>query len=116
MARSSDLETFMAFSLKAAKVADFEREYVFRGIKGDRKWRFDFAWPDRKIALEVDGGAYSGGRHTRSTGFTEDCRKLNEAAVCGWRVARVTGEMVTSGEALVIVEQLLEQIDNRKEQ
>ncbi|BBU05363.1 hypothetical protein [Aeromonas veronii] len=33
-----------------------------------RKWRFDYAWPTRMIALEVHGGIHSGGRHTRGGG------------------------------------------------
>lgn len=55
-----------------------------------RRWRFDFAWPDRMLAVEIDGGAFSGGRHTRGTGFVEDCRKLNAATLMGWRVLRFT--------------------------
>lgn len=55
-----------------------------------RRWRFDFAWPSKLLAVEVDGGVFSGGRHTRGAGFIEDQRKLNAAAVLGWRVLRVT--------------------------
>lgn len=56
-----------------------------------RRWRFDLAWPGRMIAVEVDGGVWSGGRHTRGAGFSEDCRKLNAATLLGWRVLRFTG-------------------------
>lgn len=51
-----------------------------------RKWRFDFAWPDAKVAVEVDGGqwAFRGGRHATDA----DREKLNEAAAMGWRVFR----------------------------
>jgi hypothetical protein len=57
-----------------------------------RKWRFDFAWPDKKIALEVEGGVWTGGRHTSSKGFLGDMEKYNAAAVDGWRVLRTTPE------------------------
>ena len=54
-----------------------------------RRWRFDYSWPEAKIALEVEGGIWSGGRHTRSKGFIGDMAKYNHAARLGWRVMRV---------------------------
>lgn len=81
-----------------------ERELVFHPT---RKWRFDFAWPREKVALEVDGGVFTGGRHTRSTGFQEDCVKFNEAALLGWSVLRVTTTHVGSGVALRWVEKMM---------
>jgi very-short-patch-repair endonuclease len=54
-----------------------------------RRWRFDYAWPEVKIALEVEGGIYTGGRHTSSSGFVKDMAKYNRAAVLGWRVLRI---------------------------
>jgi hypothetical protein len=59
-----------------------------------RHWRFDYAWPDQMVALEVDGGVYTQGRHTRGAGFEEDCRKMNTAAAVGWLVFRVTPQML----------------------
>lgn len=58
-----------------------------------RKWRFDYAWPfvngkEAKIALEIEGGIWSGGRHTRGRGYIDDMEKYNEAARLGWRVFR----------------------------
>lgn len=57
-----------------------EREYRFC----DRRWRFDFAWPAQRVAVEVNGGryAFAGGRHA-SEG---DMEKLRRAAALGWRV------------------------------
>lgn len=54
-----------------------------------RRWRFDYAIPSHKIALEVEGGVFTGGRHTRSKGFIGDMEKYNEAARLGWTVVRV---------------------------
>lgn len=51
-----------------------------------RKWRFDFAWPDLKVALEVQGGVFVQGRHTRGAHLRKEHEKLNAAAVAGWRV------------------------------
>lgn len=55
-----------------------------------RLWRFDWAWPLMLLALEVDGGVWSGGRHTRGAGWLKDAEKLNNAAALGWRVFRST--------------------------
>lgn len=54
-----------------------------------RRWRFDYAILSHKIALEVEGGVFTGGRHTRSKGFLGDMEKYNEAARLGWTVVRV---------------------------
>ena len=63
------------------------REYKFHSV---RRWRFDYAIPAYKIALEVEGGVWVNGRHTRPKGFLGDIEKYNMAAVMGWRVLRVT--------------------------
>jgi hypothetical protein len=62
------------------------KEYYFHPV---RKWRFDYALPELKIAIEVEGGVWSGGRHITGTGFLGDCDKYNSAAVMGWIVIRV---------------------------
>lgn len=62
-------------------------EYRFHG---SRRWRLDFAWPEQRVALEVDGGVWTGGRHTRGAGWTADTEKLNTAQAEGWRVLRCT--------------------------
>ncbi len=53
-----------------------------------RKWRFDFAFVDHKVALEVEGAIWTGGRHTRGKGFTNDMIKYNSAGAMGWIVLR----------------------------
>jgi hypothetical protein len=72
-----------------------------------RQWRFDYAWPDRRVALEIEGGVYSGGRHVRGKGFEADAEKYNHATLCGWRVFRVTTSMLSDGRALALLEQAL---------
>jgi very-short-patch-repair endonuclease len=54
-----------------------------------RKWRFDFAWPAQRVALELDGGAAVFGRHSRPAGMRADNEKLNTAQVMGWVVLRI---------------------------
>lgn len=63
------------------------KEFKFHPV---RKWRFDYAIPEHKIALEVEGGVWTGGRHTSSVGFLKDMEKYNTATLMGWRVFRTT--------------------------
>ena len=61
----------------------------------NRRWRFDFAHRPSKTAIEIEGGVWSGGRHTRGSGYVGDCQKYNEAALLGWTVLRLTPELIT---------------------
>lgn len=97
----SDLEAHLLFQMRAVGIPEMKREYEFHP---DRKWRFDFADPKIKLAVEVEGGVYSRGRHTRGSGFIQDCAKYNEAALLGWRVLRIPGPLVESGEGLMLIE------------
>jgi very-short-patch-repair endonuclease len=54
----------------------------------ERKWRFDFAMPHFKVAIEVDGSIWTSGRHTRGSGWVKDTEKLNLACCMGWRMLR----------------------------
>lgn len=55
-----------------------------------RRWRFDFAWVQQKVALEVEGGIWTNGRHVRGRGFLNDMEKYNAATAGGWRLIRTT--------------------------
>ena len=57
-----------------------------------RKWRFDYAFVDQKVALEIEGAIWTGGRHTRGIGYKKDMEKYSEAAILGWCVIRITPE------------------------
>lgn len=100
----SHLEETLALHIRAAGLPPPVREYRFHPT---RRWRFDFAWPESQVALEIDGATWTGGRHTRGAGYQADCEKLNEAAVLGWRVFRTTASMVRSGYALRLLESVL---------
>ncbi len=69
-----------------------------------RKWMFDFAWKSYMTALEIEGGTWTQGRHSRGRGYEDDCEKYNEATLLGWRVLRVTTGMVTRGEVWGLLE------------
>lgn len=101
MSKKSRLEEAMDRQIFDKGLPDPDREVRF---SDDRKWRFDFAWPEMMVALEVEGGVYNQGRHTRPKGFEEDCVKYSMAAIKGWTVIRATGNMIKSGVAIKLVE------------
>lgn len=75
-------------------------EYKFHDV---RRWRFDYAWPTHKIALEIEGGIWTGGRHTRGKGFIADLEKYNTASSIGWRIFRITpAQLFTANTAQFI--------------
>jgi len=102
--RVSVLEQIMLTQIEAAQLPTPDLELRFHPV---RRWRFDFAWIGQRLALEVEGGTWSGGRHTRGSGFEADTEKYNAATLEGWRVLRVTGNQVKKGQALVWLEQAL---------
>lgn len=61
-----------------------------------RKWRFDWAWLAQKVALEVQGGLFIQGRHSRGAALLKEHEKLNEAAAQGWRVLFVVPAQLES--------------------
>lgn len=83
-----------------------ERELAFAKAVG-RKWRFDFAWPKHKLALEVEGGVFTGGRHTRGKGFLGDMAKYNAAVSLGWRVARCVPSTLCDTDTVDMLRELL---------
>lgn len=55
-----------------------------------RRWRFDRAHLGAKVAIELEGGIWTQGRHTRGAGYKADCEKYNAAQAAGWTVFRLT--------------------------
>lgn len=96
-ARRTALEDELALQLRAAGV-EYQREVpVWPG----RNWRFDFAVPSHRIAIEVQGGIWRAkGAHNTGGAITRDCEKAAHAAILGWRVMPVTGDQVRKGLAL----------------
>lgn len=81
-ARSDAEEEFLvAWGLHGVPGTDICREYRFHPV---RRWRFDFAWPSQRVAVEIDGR----GRHQSVAGVRRDCEKINTAILSGWRVLR----------------------------
>ena len=96
-------EEILSVQLKALNIR-FEREYLFHP---KRKWRADFHILEQKILIEVEGGIWSGGRHTRGKGYIGDMEKYNAATTLGFQVLRFSTEQVKSGLAVRQIEQLV---------
>lgn len=84
------------------------REFSFaKHFTPRRNWRFDFAWPGKFIALEVEGAVWVRGRHTRGSGFLKDMEKYNAAALHQWRVFRTTPDKLTDLSTVRLVGEAL---------
>ncbi|MFA3075286.1 endonuclease domain-containing protein [Acinetobacter pittii] len=99
----SEGEAALVQHLKSHKIG-FEQEYKFHPT---RKWRADFLITGTKILIEVEGGIWSGGRHTRGKGYIGDMEKYNSASMMGFTVLRFCTEQVTSGIAIQQIELLM---------
>ena len=91
MTRTSILEFRVIATLnqieRRYRLPELKREYRFHPV---RMWRFDFAYPDKKVAIECEGGVWTQGRHTRGAHYGQDCDKYNAAVLLGWKVLRYT--------------------------
>jgi very-short-patch-repair endonuclease len=90
---SSELEELFARKMAGT---GFIREHRFAP---PRRWRFDFAWVEKRLAVEIDGGNWNNGRHNRGSARDAENEKMNSAQLLGWRVLHFTGAAVKNGEA-----------------
>lgn len=91
--KTKDYEAIISSALNILGIKHI-REYKFLH---DRRFRFDIAIPEHNIAIEFEGGVWSGGRHTRGKGYINDAKKYNLATMHGWKLLRYTTED-TKGE------------------
>jgi hypothetical protein len=80
-----------------------EPELEYQIVK-DRKYRWDFAWPLWRVALECNGGVWSGGAHGRRSGILRDYEKANLAAVLDWLCLYTTPDQLCTSETLTMLE------------
>jgi hypothetical protein len=106
----SNAEILLAEQLRQAGIP-FKQEYRFAP---PRRWRADFfidwslldpLWSP--VLIEIDGGGYVAGRHSRGAGMAADCEKQSAAAILGYRVIRATPRQVENGTALSWIRQAL---------
>ena len=78
-----------------------------------RKWAFDFACQSIATAIEIEGGVFARGRHSRGVGMVADMQKYNTAQLFGWIVLRYTPEQFAAGEWLHDVEVAKRRIEKK---
>lgn len=111
MPKKSKLEEKLAEQIADARLPTPIREYRFHET---RRWRVDFAWPSHNLLVEVEGGVFSRGRHTRGLGFIKDCTKYNTATLMGFRVLRFPGVLVYDGSAIAFIKQALDWVGSER--
>ena len=79
-------------------------------ILSDRKFRWDWAWPDKRVALEIQGGVWVHGKHGRGSGIVKDHEKMNLAVVAGWRVLQVQPKNLMTTQTAQWIRALLEAV------
>lgn len=82
-------------------------EYAFAQDTEGRRWRVDWCFVRHHVAVEVEGGSFVGGRHTRGAGFRNDMEKYNSLACHGFRLLRVLPEQIANGQALTWCDRIL---------
>ncbi len=87
----------LAAIIRCLDIPEPVREYRFHPA---RRWRLDYAWPDFRLAVEIEGGVWINGRHVRGSGFMNDMEKYNELTLMGWSLLRFTPRQLRNGEAV----------------
>ena len=80
-------DIFLRYLQQELKPHSVVSEFRFHST---RRWRFDYALPVCRVAIEIDGGVWTYGRHNRASGYLKDLEKMNSAAALGWRVLHFT--------------------------
>lgn len=102
-------EDLLDFHVRAWQLPPATPEYRF---SESRDWRFDRAWPEFKVAVEIEGlvphwKLAGGGHHQRPAGYARDCEKYNAAQAQGWTLLRFTPIQVKAGYAIREIEAAL---------
>lgn len=101
----SHLEDDLLFQIRAVGLPEPTREY--RAIEG-RKFRWDFAFIEQRLLVEVSGAVYvPNTAHTSGKGISRDCEKANLATLAGWRQLTFTATMIKDGTAITMIEEAL---------
>jgi very-short-patch-repair endonuclease len=79
----------------------------------ERMWRFDFSYPDVRLAVEIEGLVHNGfSRHTTISGFEEDAWKYAEATLLGWTVIRFSQNQIKTIKCLDLIEKIHNRLNN----
>ena len=102
---ASMTDMFQRYLMSEMPGVEVVKEHMFHYT---RKWRFDYAIPELKVAIEIDGGVWDYGRHNRPHGYINDMEKLNTAASMGWLVLRFTSQDRLMMPTLLLIKKTVE--------
>lgn len=102
---ASCTDLFQRYLMSEMPGVEVVKEYMFHYT---RKWRFDYAIPELKVAIEIDGGVWDYGRHNRPQGYINDMKKLNNAISLGWYVLRFTTHDRMTNTTLSLIKKTVE--------
>lgn len=83
---------------------EFIREYRFNSA---RKWRADFCIPRFKILIEIMGGTWAQGKHSRGAGQRNDYEKNNSAVALGYTCLYYSSDMIRDNPGQILDDVLL---------
>ena len=86
-----------AFACDLTRLTGVKHEFEYRFAAPDRQWRADIAFPSVKVAIEIDGGLWTYGRHNRAASMLGDMEKGNGYAARGWIVFHTPWEWIYGG-------------------
>lgn len=110
-AQEQEANDAMAWHLTQLNAPAFQREYFF--AKPERQWPADFAWPEHRLIVEIDGGLWINGGHSRGRGRLRDMERDNWCVMHEWKVLRFSAEDARNGNAALIVVDYLRKLDQR---
>ena len=107
-------QTYFGAWIKQHGLPPPTNEHPFHPSRG---WRFDFAWPAFRVALEVEGGIFGGtdpktgrkfkGAHSSVGGILRDIEKYNEGVAHGWRILRTPPDRLFSDTTVDLLRRTL---------
>jgi len=98
--RYAMFEAILRREAKLCRWPDPVTEFKFHPV---RKWRSDFAFPESLLLIEIEGGFWVAGRHSRGGGGIKDMEKYNEASILGYRILRFTPQQTNSMFAIEVI-------------
>lgn len=100
-ARYPQLNLEREYSSIEAWEKDFQERYS--RSKRSKRYRLDFAHPNSRTGIEIQGGVYNRGRHVTGSGYERDCRKYNLAYTSGWTIFLLTAQMAKETSWLSLI-------------
>lgn len=116
ISKSERLHRIFATQCQNVGLPTPERELRFAKAAMGKQWRFDFAWRQYMLAVElqgvvvrrIGGKVYTMGAHADVKGMRSDHAKLNAAILLGWSVLQFVQDEVKPKRAIEMTVRVLQ--------